>query len=248
MQLDVLAFAAHPDDVELSCGGTLIKLARAGYRTGIVDLTRGELGTRGTPEIRAREAEEASRILGLRVRENLGLPDGDIPLSREARLAVIRLLRRYRPHLILINAPTDRHPDHEHAARLVVEAAFYAGLRRIETTEEDGSPQQPWRPYHILHYLQHDDLRPHFVVDISDVIEERLQAVRAYASQVFNPSYGGEDPPTLLSTDRFWEGLVGRLRHFGLLIGAAYGEGFRYQRWPLRVDDLMQVFASRPPR
>ncbi|MCS7081514.1 MAG: bacillithiol biosynthesis deacetylase BshB1 [Bacteroidetes bacterium] len=248
MQLDVLAFAAHPDDAELSCGGTLLKLARAGYRTGIVDLTRGELGTRGTPEIRAQEAEAAARILGLSIRENLGLPDGHIPLNEAARLAVIRVLRRYRPHLILVNAPTDRHPDHEHAARLVVEASFYAGLRRIQTLEADGTPQEPWRPHHILHYLQHDDLRPHFVVDISDVIEERLQAVRAYRSQLFSPDYAGDDPPTLLSTDRFWEGLIGRLRHFGLLIGAAYAEGFRYHKWPLPVDDLMQVLHARPPR
>ena len=237
--LDVLAFAAHPDDVELSCGGTMCLLAQQGYRTGIVDLSRGELGTRGTPETRAGEAAAASQILGLAARENLALPDGDLAPSPERVRAVASAIRRHRPRVVLLNAPEDRHPDHPNAARLVGEALFTAGLAAVETHEADGSPQAPWRPHHALHYVQSIPLEPTLVVDVTGVWEQRMAALRAYGSQ-FDAIDG---PQTFISTPAFLEWVEARARTWGYRIGATYGEPFVYRHGPLGVTDLMQVLA-----
>lgn len=238
--LDVLAFAAHPDDVELCAGGTMCLLAAQGHRTGIVDLSRGELGTRGTPEIRAKESAAATEILGLAARENLGLPDGDLSPTPERVRAVAAAVRRYRPRVVLLNAPEDRHPDHPNAARLVGEALFTAGLAAVETHEADGTPQAPWRPHHALHYIQSLDLAPTLVVDVTSVWEQRMAALRAFGSQ-FDATDDG--PQTFISTPAFMEWVEARARTWGYRIGATYGEPFVYRHGPLGVTDLMQTLA-----
>ena len=238
--LDVLAFAAHPDDVELCAGGTMCLLAAQGYRTGIVDLSRGELGTRGTPELRARESAAATEILGLAARETLGLPDGDLAPTPERVRAVAAAVRRYRPRVVLLNAPEDRHPDHPNAARLVGEALFTAGLAAVETHEADGTPQAPWRPHHALHYIQSLDLTPTLVVDVTSVWEQRMAALRAFGSQ-FDATDGG--PQTFISTPAFLLWVEARARTWGYRIGATYGEPFIYRHGPLGVTDLMQVLG-----
>lgn len=246
--LDVLALAAHPDDVELSMGGTVCKLVRQGYRVGVVDFTRGELGTRGTPEQRQAEAERASEILGLSVRENLGLPDGNIENTVENRRKVIRCIRRYRPHLVCTNAPEDRHPDHPAACALALAASFYAGLRKIETLDDGGMPQEPWRPSHIVHCLQSLTPEPTFVLDVTDVWDQRMRAMRAYESQVHAPGgegAAGEEPATFISTPAFSEWLEARARSLGYRIGATYGEGFIYYQGPVGIDDLVATLGRR---
>lgn len=241
--LDVLALAAHPDDVELCAGGTVCLLARQGYRVGIVDLTQGELGSRGTPEGRLQEATEAARIIGLAVRENLGLPDGGLADTAEQRLAVIRVIRRYRPHIVLINAPECRHPDHSAAAQLATSAIFFAGLRRIETFDEQGNPQQPWRPHHVLHYMQAVPFDPTLVVDVTEVWPQRLEALQAFRSQFYNPDYvpSEDEPETFVSNPTFFQWIEARARTYGYQIGAVYGEPFLYRHGPFGVRDLMAV-------
>lgn len=244
-QLDVLAFAAHPDDVELCAGGTMCLLARQGYATGVVDLTRGELGSRGTPEGRLEESADAGRILGLAARENLGIPDGGIENTPEHRARVIEAVRRYRPRVVLLNAPEDRHPDHPAAARLVADALFYAGLSKVETAEADGTPQAPWRPQHALHYLQNVDLEPTLVVDVSAVWEERVAALRAFRSQFHNPDYtpAAGEPETFVSNPAFFAWVEARARAWGYRIGATYGEPFLYRHGPVGVDDLVATLS-----
>ncbi len=248
-RLDVLAFGAHPDDVELSCGGTICLLVKQGYRVGIVDFTRGELGSRGTPELRAQETAEASRILGVHVRENLGIPDGQIASTEEHRNKVIRALRTYRPHILLVNAPECRHPDHCHASKLAIEACFYAGLRRIETYDTEGNLQEPWRPAHVLHYVQAVPLTPTLVVDVSQVWECRIRALRAYRSQFFHEEYqsGEEEPQTFISQPEFWHWIEARARSYGYLIGATYAEPFVYHHPPFGVEDLVATFRRPQP-
>ncbi len=249
MTLDVLAIAAHPDDVELSAGGTILTLTKAGHRVGIVDLTRGELGSRGTPEGRLQEAEEASRILGLSARENLGLSDGAIENTPETRQKLIRMIRRYQPHIALINPLECRHPDHGNAARLSIDAMFYAGLRRIETFEDDGTPQEPWRPHHVLHYEQSIEIEPTFIIDVSDVWEQRVAALHAYRSQFFNESYEAseEEPETFISNPGFIKWLEARARAYGYRIGATYGEPLHYRHGPVGVRDLFAVLSNEKP-
>jgi len=246
--LDLLAFAAHPDDVELCAGGTLCAAARQGYRTGIVDLTRGELGSRGTPEGRLEEAAAAAEILGLAARENLGFPDGDLRNTPERRLAVIRVVRRYRPRVVLLNAPDCRHPDHPAAATLVAEALFYSGLRKIET-EDNGVPQEPWRPHHTLHYMQSVPFEPTLVVDVTEVWEERTAALRAFKSQFYNPEYEAADdePETFVSNEGFFRWVEARARTFGYRIGATHGEPLLYRHGPLGTGDLVGMLARERP-
>ena len=243
--LDVLALAAHPDDVELCAGGTMCVLARDGYATGIVDFTRGELGSRGTPEGRLEEAAAAAEILGLTTRDNLGLPDGDIQNTKANQHALIRLVRRYRPSIVLINALDERHPDHEAAARLSIDALFYGGLSKLATKEDDGSPQEPWRPSHVLHYMQTVPFEPTFVVDVTDVWEQRTAALQAFESQFFNPDYdGGDEPETFISNPDFFRWVEARARVYGYRTGATFGEPLLYRHGPVGVQDLAGVLGS----
>jgi len=243
--LDVLALAAHPDDVELCAGGTMCVLARDGYQTGIVDFTCGELGSRGTPEGRMEEAQAAAEILGLTTRDNLGLPDGDIQNTAANRKKLIRLVRRYRPHIALINALKVRHPDHGDAARLSIDALFYSGLAKLETFEDDGTPQEPWRPNHVLHYMQAIEFEPTFVVDVSDVWEQRIAALQAFKSQFFNPDYSDDDEPqTFVSNPDFFKWVEARARVYGYRAGATYGEPLLYRHGPVGVGDLMGVLGG----
>ncbi len=245
--LDVLALAAHPDDVELCAGGTMCLLSAQGRRTGVVDLTRGELGSRGTPEQRAKESADASAVMGLAARENLGIPDGRIENTRENQLRVIRTIRRYRPHVVLISSLECRHPDHGDSARLAIDALFYSGLRKIETRDEliGDAAQEAWRPHHVLHYMQMVEFEPTFVVDVSSVWNERLQALRAFRSQFYNPGYqpSEQEPETFVSNEGFFNWVEARARTYGHKIGAEYGEPFLYRQGPVGVQDLFQVLS-----
>lgn len=248
-RLDVLALAAHPDDVELCAGGTMCLLARQGYNVGIVDFTQGEMGSRGTPELRLQEAERAAEIMGLDARENLGLPDGHIANTQDNQRAVIRRIRRYRPHIVLVNATTCRHPDHCAAAKLSTDALFYSGLRKIETLDDNGAPQEPWRPHHVLHYMQARSFEPSLVVDVTEVWEQRIDALQAFKSQFFNPEYGADadEPETFVSNPQFFQWIEARARTYGYEIGATYGEPFRYRGGPLGVGNLMDVLGREKP-
>lgn len=246
--LDVLAFAAHPDDVELCAGGTMCLLAAQGYRAGVVDFTRGELGSRGSAELRDREAMKAANIMGLAARENLSIPDGGIENTRENQLKVIRVVRRYRPHIVLISSLECRHPDHGDGARLAIDALFYSGLRKIETyDEQDGdAEQEPWRPNHILHYMQMVEFDPTFVVDVSAVWANRLRALSAFKSQFYNPDYmsSEEEPETFVSNEGFFKWVEARARSYGYKVGAEFGEPFLYRRGPVGVGDLVNTLSS----
>ena len=237
MRLDVLAIGAHPDDIELSCGGTIIKLVKQRRRVGVVDLTEGELGTRGSREIRAREAREAARVMGVTTRVSLGIPDGNIELNTENRLKVIRLIREYRPEILLIPYPVDRHPDHEHAHALCREAWYYAGLLRIET-ESRGKKQVPHRPRAFYQYMQWFQFAPSFIVDISDEFDRRMKAVRAFKSQFYDPA--STEPETRLSRPDFLEMIRTRLAYHGERIGKKYGEPF-YSVQPITIDDVVAL-------
>lgn len=212
---------------------------------GIVDFTRGELGSRGTPAIREQEAARASEILGISARENLGLPDGNIENTDANRRLLIRSIRRYRPHVLLINAPDDRHPDHAAAARLSIEAAFYSGLRMLKTYDA-GEPQAPHRPAHVLHYMQSVPFEPTLVVDVSSTWETRVKAMEAFSTQFYNPEHDEDGgPTTFISDPEFWNWIEARARTLGYRIGATYGEGFLYHHGPLGVTDLLATLGDR---
>jgi bacillithiol biosynthesis deacetylase BshB1 len=230
MKLDILVLAAHPDDVELGAGGTIAKHVSLGYKVGIVDFTRGELGTRGTPEIRAREASDAARILGVDVRENLGLKDGFFQNDPTNQLAVIRAIRKYKPAIVLANAVTDRHVDHGKGASLAFDAAFLSGLKKIETLDDQGNSQDPWRPSAVYHYIQSQMIKPDFIVDISGFWDTKLAAIRAFKSQFFDPD--NTEPATYISNPAFMRMLESRAQEFGHSIGAEHGEGFTVRRDP----------------
>lgn len=238
MKLDILAFAAHPDDVELACGGTLYKHALMGKKTGIVDLTMGQLGTRGTPEDRIQEAHAAAKILKLSVRENLEMEDGYFLNDLPHQLKVIQAIRKYQPEILLINAPHDRHPDHGRAAALCRDASFMSGLAKIVTTF-NGDTQEAWRPKVVYNYIQAMYLKPDFVVDVSDCYEVRMQAILAYKSQFFNPDSQEED--TFISSPEFLDFLKARSQEFGQITGVQYAEGFIAQRH-VGVKDLTELF------
>ena len=228
MKLDLLAFASHPDDAELGCGGTLLAEAARGRRTGIIDLTLGEMGTRGTAETRAQEALDAGRLLGLSVRRNLGLADGFFRNDAGSQLAVVRQLRDLQPDIVLCNAPQDRHPDHGRGSTLVSEACFLSGLKKIETTGEDGQPQAPWRPRLVYHYIQDRLLTPDFIVDISGQWEAKVAAIRAFRTQFFDPN--ASEPNTYISSPEFLKFLEARAREMGHLGGFEFGEPFISER------------------
>ena len=238
MPVDVLAIAAHPDDVEMTCAGTLVRLKAAGKRFGIVDLTRGEMGTRGTDAIRRREAERAAEILGADFREALDFGDGGLTGSREQELALMDVIRREKPRLVLTSFPEDRHPDHARAGRLSTDAASYAGLRKIETSHSAHRPQQTI--YFSTGYLH----EPDFVVDITAAMETRRAAIRAFTSQFHREE--SQEPQTVISQRNFLEMLEARARHFGFLIGVEFGEGFLSKR-PPRIDDPVAAFEGFEP-
>lgn len=227
MKLDVLAFGAHPDDIELGCGGTLIKETAQGKKVGIIDLTEGELGSRGTRETRKTEANEASKILGLSVRENLNLGDGFFEINQENLLKIIQKIRQYQPTVVITNAKTDRHPDHGRAHDLVERAAFLAGLIKIETTL-DGKIQEKWRPKTVLNYVQDHYLKPDVVVDITNEFDQKMDSILAYKTQFYNPENDG--PSTPISSPEFLDHLKGRAIQFGRNISVKYAEGFTCSR------------------
>lgn len=234
MKLDILAFGAHPDDVELGCGGTIAKEVSLGKKVGIVDLTRGELGTRGSAEIRDEEAAAAAKILGVSIRENLNMRDGFFVNDEEHQLAVIRMLRKYQPEIVLCNAVDDRHIDHGKGSRLVSDACFLSGLTKIET-EYHGQKQQAWRPKLVYHFIQWKNLAPDFAVDITGFNEKRIEAILAYSSQFYDPN--SKEPETPIATKNFLESLNYRAQDLGRLIGTDYAEGFTVERC-LAVNSL----------
>ena len=223
MKLDILAFGVHPDDVELSCAGVLLVEKDNGRKTGIVDLTSGELGTRGNGETRLIEAANSSKILGVEIRDNLGMPDGFFANDEINQRKIITSLRRYQPDIILCNAPSDRHPDHGRSSKLVEDAAFLSGLKKIET-EDNGTKQEAWKPKYVLHYIQDRFLNPNFVVDITAVFDRKLEAIKAFSSQFHTE--GMEGPQTYISTPDFLDSVVYRHKWFGKMIGVKYAEGF----------------------
>jgi N-acetylglucosamine malate deacetylase 1 len=226
MKLDILAIAVHPDDVELGCSGTLLMEQRQGKRTGVVDLTRGELGTRGTPEVRAEEAARAAAILQLDVRENLGMADGFFRNDEQHQRLLIRAIRKYRPEIVLANSLDDRHPDHGRAGHLITDSCFLSGLRKVATLDEEGVPQEHWRPKYVFHFIQDRYAQPSFVYDITPVIDTKLQSIRAYSSQFHSAEYGKEEPQTYISSPEFLHSIIGRHQMFGKMIGVPYAEGF----------------------
>lgn len=229
MKVQILAFGAHPDDVELSCSGTLLKHRDMGYSIGIVDLTAGEMGTRGNAELRKAEAAAAAQILGLTARWNLELPDAFFRNDQESQLKVIEALRFFQPDIVLANAPTDRHPDHGRAAQLVAEACFYSGLSKI-VTHHNGEPQLPWRPQQVFHYIQDRYVSPDFIVDITAYQEQKMASIKAYSSQFFNPE--SNEPETPISSQDFLLHKLSRDRDYGRMIQVPVGEGFVFTRQP----------------
>ncbi len=236
MQFDMLAIGAHPDDIELCCAGTIAKAVKQGYKCAIVDVTDGELSTRGTSILRAREAAAAARILGC-LRENLHLPDGNIEVSKKNIYKVIQIYRKYRPRIILIPPSNERHPDHVHSHQLCREAWFYAGLRKIKT-RLNGKNQAPWRPSNYFQYMQWQEFSPSFIVDISDVYEQRLQSILAYKSQFYDPK--SREPKTLLSEKSFLDFVEARAINYGYRIGVKYGEPF-YSVEPIGISDVLEL-------
>ena len=222
-QLDILAFGAHPDDVELGCAGTILAAVAEGKKVGIIDLTKGELGTRGTVAIRLKEAQEASKILGVAIRENVGMADGFFKNDQEHQLAIIECIRKFQPTIVLCNAPEDRHPDHGRAASLVADACFLAGLSKIQTSHQ-GVAQAAWRPANVFHYIQSRNLLPGFVVDISAHMDKKMESILAHSSQFFDPT--STEPNTFISGNSFLEFVKGRAKELGQQIGVDYAEGF----------------------
>ncbi len=228
MKLDILAFGAHPDDVELGCSGTIAKEVSLGKKVGIIDLTRGELGTRGSVEIRNQESSLAAEILGISVRENLDMRDGFFVNDEAHQLEIIKRIRKYQPEIVICNAVDDRHIDHGKGSKLVSDACFLSGLRKIET-EHEGVQQEAWRPKVVYHYIQWKNITPDFVVDISDFIDKKTESILAYASQFY--SENSDEPVTPIATKNFLESIHYRSQDFGRLIGVDYAEGFTTERY-----------------
>lgn len=238
MKLDILALAAHPDDVELCCAGTLLKHISLGKKVGIVDLTKGELGTRGTPEIRAKEADQASELLGLSARDNLGMRDGFIKNDEEHQLKLIASIRKYKPEIVLANAENDRHPDHIRASQLETEACFLSGLKMIKTVDENGEEQDAWRPKAMYYYIQSYHAQPDVIVNIDGFWDKKEEVIRAFKSQFYDSSSKEQD--TFISSPRFLKFLEARAREMGFTIGAEFGEGYTVKR-PIGVKDLTSL-------
>ncbi|WP_277111581.1 bacillithiol biosynthesis deacetylase BshB1 [Chryseobacterium taklimakanense] len=227
MKVDILAIGAHPDDVELGCGGTIAKMISEGKTVAIIDLTKGELGTRGTDETRKQEAADAAKILGISARENLEMKDGFLQNSEEYQMRIVKMIRKYQPEIVLANATDDRHPDHAKAAKLVSDACFLSGLKKIETGL-DGKNQEFWRPKHVFHFIQWKEMEPDFVIDISDFMEKKIEACMAYKTQFYNPE--SKEPVTPIATKDFLESLTYRAQNLGRLSGCTYAEGFTAEK------------------
>lgn len=224
MKLDILAFGVHPDDVELCCSGTLISAINDGKKVGVVDLTQGELGTRGTAHSRIEEATQAAIVMGLHVRENLEMADGFLMNDKEHQLKIIHAIRKYQPEIILANAIHDRHPDHGKSAKLVSDAAFLSGLVKIETKDENAVMQKPWKASYVFHYIQDEYVQPDFIIDISKFQEQKIESILCYKTQFFDAN--STEPKTYISSHQFLETIKGRAQILGKRIGVEYAEGF----------------------
>ena len=222
-KLDVLAFGVHPDDIELGCSGTILASIEQGKKVGIIDLTRGELGTRGSAEIRDQEAADSARVLNVSIRENLKMADGFFQNDEAHQRKVIQVIRKYKPEIVLCNALEDRHPDHGRSAKLLSDSAFLSGLRKIETTEA-GILQEAWRPKYVFHYIQDRFIQPDFVVDISAYIDKKIESILSYRTQFYNPDLN--EPQTYISSPEFLESVRARAMMLGKRIGVKFGEGF----------------------
>jgi len=238
MKLDILAFGAHPDDVELSCGGTIAKEVSLGKKVGIVDLTRGELGTRGTAQTRDEESKNAANILGVSSRVNLNFDDGFFINNKQHQLEVIKMIRMYQPEILLCNAIDDRHIDHGKGSKLVSDACFLSGLIKIETKGVDGELQKPWRPKQVYHYIQWKNIEPDFVVDVSGFMDKKIESVLAYKTQFYDAK--SKEPKTPISSKNFTDSIEYRARDLGRLIGVDYAEGFNVERY-VAVDSLFDL-------
>jgi bacillithiol biosynthesis deacetylase BshB1 len=238
MKLDILVLPVHPDDAELGCSGTILKEVALGRKVGIVDLTRGELGTRGSAEIRDKEATESAKILGLTVRDNLELPDGFFENNKPHQLKVIEAIRRFKPEIVITNAYHDRHPDHGRASDLVEDSAFLSGLRKIETFY-NSEKQQEWRPNLVLHFIQDNYIKPDILIDVTDFWDKKLDSIHAFGSQFYNPEWENE-PQTYISSPEFIQVIEARAREYGKSIGVKYAEGF-ISRKMLGVNDLFDL-------
>lgn len=237
MKLDILVIAAHPDDAELACSGTIAAHIAKGYKVGILDLTQGEMGTRGTPEIRMKESEESSKILGISVRENIGFKDIFFKDDDFHRLEIIKIIRKYQPEIVLANAVTDRHPDHGKGGAVASNACFMSGLRKIETSL-DGVDQSPWRPKYVYHYIQNNYIKPDFVVDITDFWDTKIESIKAFKSQFYDPN--NKEPASFISSAEFLDFIEARSREFGHSIMVKFGEGFTIER-TLGITDLFDL-------
>lgn len=236
-KLDVLVFAAHPDDAELGCSGTIAAQIAQGNKVGIVDFTQGEMGTRGTPELRLQEAEDAAKILGLAARENMGFQDVFFIDDEEHQLKLIQVIRKYQPEIVLTNAINDRHPDHGKGSSLASKACFMSGLTKIETFQ-DGVMQSPWRPKFVYHYIQNNYIEPDFIVDISDFWEIKIKSIAAFGSQFYNPK--SQEPASFISSPEFLPFIESRARELGHRINTKYGEGFTVERF-IGVSNLFDL-------
>jgi len=236
MTVDILFFGAHPDDIELSAGGTVAKLVKDGLRVGMIDLTRGEMGTRGTPQTRKKESQNAAKVLGASFRRQLDFGDGNLQTGREQELEIIVLLRQWQPKLVVAPYPDDRHPDHTRTGRIVTEASFYAGLKSLK------ADRPAHRPQTVLYYLQNYMFPPSFVVDVTKSWKTKMRAVAAYKSQFHDPK--SKEPHTFISDPKFLEMIEARGKHFGALIGAQYGEAF-VTKQPPKIDDVVDAYGGR---
>lgn len=236
-KLDILVIAAHPDDAELACSGTIAAHVAQGYKVGIVDLTQGEMGTRGTPELRLIESAEAAQILGLTARENLAFKDVFFEDDTNHQLELVKVIRKYQPEIVLANAITDRHPDHGKGASLATHACFMSGLRKIET-QLDGVDQNPWRPKFVYHYIQNNYIEPDFIFDISEYWDTKIASIQAFKSQFYDPA--SEEPSSFISSPEFLPFIESRAREFGHRIMAKYGEGFTVERY-IGVKNLFDL-------
>lgn len=237
MKLDILVLAAHPDDAELGCGGTIARHVALGHKVGVIDFTRGELGTRGTVATRDKEAADSAAILALSSRENLNFRDGFFMNNEEHQRAIVKVIRRYQPEIVLANATYDRHPDHGRASGLSFESCFLSGLAKVET-EDNRKPQAPWRPKALYHYIQSQMIQPDFVVDISDFWNTKMESIRAFKTQFYDPQ--SSEPETYISNPGFMKMLESRAQEFGHAIGVRYAEGFTVRRIP-GVDNLFDL-------